>query len=447
MSSIDLSVKRIRKGGLWAIAGKAFSVALGFAVSALLARILSVDELGMYFLAFSIVTAGAVLGQLGIDRTVIREVSAAMGLDDAGKCKAIILCALKWSVFSSVSIALMCYLFFGEWLVAVVLKSEALLDSLLWLAVWIIFLVLETLIANIFRGFHDIRLAVSFSGIIRSGFLAAALFLFWEYSIEPIGLDDVIMLSVFGVGVSILIGLFILRKRLINYPAYDEDLSKILIVSSLPMMAYAVTLYIVNQANIWILGGLASKDEVALYGVAMRLVLLIGVSTSIVNAVVPPLISEKHAQGDLKSIESLIRAATTICGLPAIAVLICYIFGAEWILGLVFGDFYKEASLILVVLSFGELVKVLTGPCSVALNMAGYQVQLMMISAVRMIVSLVLSLYVAGTHGALGVAVVYMICLIVNDIASMLLAKKYLGIWTLAGVRGLDRMLAIKFDK
>ena len=444
MSNISLSVQRVRKGGFWAIVGKVVAVAFGFSVSALLARLLDIDDLGLYFLAFSVVSAGVILGQIGLDRTAVRQIAAAVGVGENEHCTAIVRTVLKWGVFSSLFVAVAFYFLVGEWLFVEVLNANVLASSIFWLALWVIFLVLESLVANIFRGFHDIKWAVSFSGAIRSGILTLALFFLWVMPFGNVNLHDIFILSVCSGGISALVGLFCLRRKISQYGDGRNYVPDKLIRSSLPMMVYAAMLYVVAQSNIWILGGFATKEDVALYGVAMRLVLLVGVSTSIVNAVIPPLISEKYAQGELKSIEPLIRVATTLCGLPAIAVLLIYIFGANWVLETVYGSPYKEASLVLIVLSFGELIKVLTGPCSIALNMTGHQVKLMKLGMARALASIVLSLIVVGEHGILGVAGVYMVCLVLSDAVSLSLAKKHLGVWTIAGVKGMNQVIAAK---
>lgn len=440
-ADIKLSARRVRRGGAWAIIGKTGIVSIGFAINVILVRFLTAEQMGLYYLAFSVVTAGSIIGQLGLDRSAIRFVSSSMAVNDYARCKTIILNILLLGAGSSIFIASIFYFIAGQWLLSNILKADILIDSLFWLSIWMVAFVVETLIANIFRGFHDIRLAVFCSGLIRSGTLAIILFYIWfTNTVIEFPLESIITYSAAVGTISTLTGMTLLAFKTRQFELGSDNLSGELLNNSLPLMVYALLLYIVTQSNLWILGAFSSKEDVAFYGVAMRMVLLVGVSTSIVNAVVPPLISEKYTQGKLKSIESLIRSATTVCGFPAIVVLIFYIFGAEWALEMVFGDNYVDAALVMVILSVGELIKVLTGPCSIALNMTGHQVILMKLSICRACLTVFFSFMVVDSYGITGVALVYATCLVANDLASFFLAKKYLGIWTHVGVPDINQL-------
>ena len=75
----SLSKERILSGGLWAFGGKAAMAPTGLASNVLLARLLSPQDLSAYFLAFSVVSFGAVLGSLGLGQTVVRLVAESLG--------------------------------------------------------------------------------------------------------------------------------------------------------------------------------------------------------------------------------------------------------------------------------------------------------------------------------------------------------------------------------
>ncbi|HEB68386.1 MAG TPA: hypothetical protein ENI88_02065 [Desulfobulbus sp.] len=54
-----------------------------------------------------------------------------------------------------------------------------------------------------------------------------------------------------------------------------------------------------HKSDLWILGAYASEQEIAIYGAAVRLVMLAAMSLAMVNMVVPPIIASMHAQNDL----------------------------------------------------------------------------------------------------------------------------------------------------
>ena len=86
---------------------------LGIVTNGLLARLLSPQELGAYFLALSIVSLAAVVGSMGLPKTVVRLVAENMGLDRSGRTRRAIRTVLGLGVLGTVCISL-AYLLAGD---------------------------------------------------------------------------------------------------------------------------------------------------------------------------------------------------------------------------------------------------------------------------------------------------------------------------------------------
>lgn len=437
------SAKRIRKGGVWAILGRGGSAFFGFIISALMARLLTPEEFGAYFLVFSLVTLGSIFGQMGLDRTSVRLIASAMVIGDTARCKNIINTVLRYGAMASLIISIILYFGVGQWIVEELININNLNVSVAWVALWVVVLVLETLISNIFRGFHNIKLTVTFSGLVRGALLSLVLIYLWINS-GASNLNEMIVWTVCAGLISTAIGFLLLKYKIRDYKTDNNKISKDIFSNALPMLTHAFLLYVIAQTNVWILGIYRSNDEVALYGTAMRLVLLVGISTSIVNAVVPPLIAEKYSQGNIKSIEGLLRSAATVCGTPALIVLLVYIFFGGWILSSIFGDFYTDAAMALLILSVAEIFNVLTGACSVTLNMTGHQVHMMSLTVVRAVISVIGGIIVVESYGILGVSIVYGVSLVAYNFSSLILTRKLVGIWTHVGVSKINDILHVK---
>ena len=67
----------------------------------------------------------------------------------------------------------------------------------------------------------------------------------------------------------------------------------------------------------------------------------------------------------------MLRTVATIAGLPALFALFTFIAFGDTLLFFIFGEFYVDAWVVLVVLSVGKLVNVWTGSCGVTLMMTG----------------------------------------------------------------------------
>ena len=64
--------RRLLSGSVWVVGGRIATAFAALATNVLLARSLSPEDLGVYFLAFSLVQVGAGLGPLGLDHAVLR---------------------------------------------------------------------------------------------------------------------------------------------------------------------------------------------------------------------------------------------------------------------------------------------------------------------------------------------------------------------------------------
>ena len=104
--------------------------------------------------------------------------------------------ATKISLCASVVLASVISVF-AESLILPAFNAEKLSESLVWLLIWISVLAIETIIANLFRGFHDIKFAILFSGLLRTCILCMLFAVFWVVmGAESTSLHNVVVLSV-----------------------------------------------------------------------------------------------------------------------------------------------------------------------------------------------------------------------------------------------------------
>ena len=85
----------------------------GIVTTGLLARMLSKQELGAYFLALTIVSLGAVVGSLGLPKTVVGLVAENMGVGRPERARRVIRTVLGLGVFGTLCVSLV-YLLVGD---------------------------------------------------------------------------------------------------------------------------------------------------------------------------------------------------------------------------------------------------------------------------------------------------------------------------------------------
>src|SRR5829696_1487070 len=314
--------QRLVSGGAWAVLGKAGTALTSLVSNALLARLLSPQDLGVYFLAFGLCTFGSLVGALGLNLTVVRFISESVALGQLGRTRRVISVTFRLGVLGGVVVGLL-YLLIGGFIGVNLFNSPALASVTGLVAGWVVVMVLQLLLAETFRGFYDIRSAVVFGGVGTGAVLSTCLSLLWALEGQAT-LAAAICLAVVSGLTSALVASWRLYRKVTSLPPPSRegrtDTGEVLRVAW-PLLIATLTFYALSQADIWVLGVFRPEEEVAVYGAAVRMVLVVGMTLTIADWVVPPLIAEMYAQGRRRELEGVLRATATLAGLPALFVL------------------------------------------------------------------------------------------------------------------------------
>lgn len=422
--------EKLLKGSAWAFSGKVLTALSGLAISMLLTRLLTPGEMGIYFLAFSLASVAAIVAQLGLTQTIVRLVAESMGTGRPERARQSIILVLKLAAFSVFFIV--CFIAFGlgELIAEKVFKSTIMLQLIGLVAVWTVIITFQKLIAEVYRGFHDIRLATILGGLATSVFSMLLFSILWL--IQGKGNLEQILTLTLGAGLSsILISSAVLWNKLNKLPSGSSQITLVDIMNiSWPLWITSLAILLLAQAALWIMGIFRLPSEVAVFGAAGQVLSLVAMPLLIVNAVVPPIISEMYVQEDLESLEKSLRNIAFISSIPALLVLVVFIFFGGLILGFLFGEFYQTGGMILIILSVGQLVNVWAGSCGQVLMLTGYQTTMMVITIFCGVITVVLAWVLVEAYGGVGVAVAASTGLTMQNFFMLLAVKNKLGIWT-----------------
>jgi O-antigen/teichoic acid export membrane protein len=422
--------EKLLKGGAWAFAGKLVTALSGLAISALLARLLIPEEMGVYFLTLSLVSVAAIVIQLGLTQTIIRLVAESMGTERSGRARQSVILVLRIVAFSGLIVACLLAFGVGEWVSEQVFKSVIMSQVVGLVSVWAVINAFQSLMAEVYRGFHDIRLATIFGGLTTS-VLVMGLFLGLWLVQGHSQLHQAVALTI-GAGLSsvLLSSVFLWRKlKLLPYEKNSISTLEILHISW-PLWVTTLILFVLTQVDLWIMGIFRSPEEVAVYGMVARTVALLTMPLLIVNAVVPPLIAEMYAQGKIKELEKELRTVATLTGIPSLIVLVIFVFFGDSILGLFFGEFYQTGAMLLAILSLGQLANVWAGSCGLTLMLTGHQSTMMFITVFCGMFTAGAAWFLVESYGGVGVATAAACGMTLQNILMLLFVKKKIGIWT-----------------
>lgn len=394
------------RGSAWAFLARMLAVASGFAVQVLLARLLPPAELGAYFLVQSVVAVAAMLAQAGLNRTLIRQIAESLGVGRPGRARGALVKASGLACLL-VGAAAGLYALLGGWLGRSVFDSVAMAGAVAAASTWVAAQALQSLVAGAVRGFHRVGTAAMLDGAIAGVLTASMLgcaYLGWS----RIEFTSVVWIAAGSCLASVALGTALVVRRVAGIPAEPVPVG-VLLRSALPLGITAVAHAALQQGDLWIVGGVLSPDEVALYGAAKRLIRLISLPLVIINLVLPPLVADLHARGERVRLERAIRGVATLTGLPSVAVIALFLVASSDVLGLVYGEFYRQGALLLVLFCVERLVFVWMGPCVTVLIMTGHESAAMRVTLITGALTVLATWTGAVVAGVTGVAVGFLV--------------------------------------
>ncbi len=432
-------VRRLRQGGLWTFSGRTTGMAMVMATHIVLARIMPTAEFATFVLASSVVVFFSRAAMFGLNTLVCRYLAESFGVKDPERARH----ALRWTVrIGAVSIASMGLV--GWWLLHLLgdglFHLPGLRESAGLIALWIMLLAISQILAEIFRGLHDLGMA-SILGGVSGGLASSTLFLLGiglTSLLIPIGFAEVALVAAASLVLPSIYAVILLRRRwprdAYSPPARPKHgLAPLTLASvtreTFPMMLVQVLSFGLAQLDIWIVGACCSDVELAYYGVARRLAFLVAIPLTQVNLVVASTISELHAQGDRGKLESVIRGAATVSAILTSAIFIVLASFPTAILDVTFGPTFYLAAGPLLILCWGQLIFAFTGPCGLTLMMTGHQC-LSLWSLIATTFLFLFAPWAAAKYGLEAVALISALAISIHSIIQWVTVRVLLRIGT-----------------
>lgn len=424
--------ERLLKGSGWVLLGTAAATILGTVASGLIAHVLGKDNFGVYSLAFSIATIGGTLSQLGTERAVVRLVAAALGTDLPGRARKTLRLVFTSALIGSAFLALLLVFGLGTLIAENLFHSKALSDVMVFVAVWVVAAAFQSLFAESFRAFQRFWLATLFNGLLFD-IVAVAVFGWLYLHHRDISIANAILLTVGAITISLVIAAVLLARRYAALHGPGDIAFRELFDVAWPLLGFNMATFMVGTGvDLWVVGSLASKGDVALYAGASKLVFYVGTAFIIASQVVPPIIAELWAQGRKEQLERALREVATLAGLPALLVLCVFVFAGGWVMETVYGPGFEEGASVLAILASARLVAVVTGNSGIALQMTGYQRTMFYLTIATGVCSLAAEITFGRLYGLIGVAASTASAQVVQNLLQLGFAKRKLGIWTQA---------------
>jgi O-antigen/teichoic acid export membrane protein len=422
--------RRLLRGSGWIMLARIVGIPLGILINAFLARLLTKTEFGAYLTCFTFVIVGSLVAQLGLDRAVVRLVSQSLAIDLSGRARQTIRRTMWIGAISSVAAGAVLAAI-GPTFARHVLDSKVVATGIPLTAGWLVAYSIQSLVVETFRGLQDFRRATIYDTILVDVAMAATVCAMWVFGTRNVGLLTVLVIvgGITGL-VTIVAGLLLLRRVQLIEGDGRLERGEILTIAWPSLLTNIASYFLSTGIDVLILGAFRPQSQVAVYGAATRLVILVATPLWILRGVLPPMISELHARGRTRELERTLRAGATLAGLPSFVVLVVFLMFGRQVMGLAFGSGYESGATVLAFLAIGRMVAVWSGASGVTLLMTGHQKAMMMITLSTGVATVAVEILVAPHFGPNGVALTTMSGAIVQNLLQLTMVRHYLHVWS-----------------
>lgn len=236
---------------------------------------------------------------------------------------------------------------------------------------------------------------------------------------------------IYAVGRLVVFGsIFTYWKSLFTYNGPKTLILRPMLKMAFPLLLVSGTSIIAANADALMLGWLSNVREVGLYTVAAKLALLVSFFLQVSNAAISPKLASLFASNNFTEMNVLVKRVTLGLLIIAILFLILFITGGNFLLGL-WGNEFKEAYLVLIILAIGQFFNISTGCAGMLLIMCGHEKTHGYISLFFMIFNLILNYILIVSYGSVGAAIATAITVIFENSTKLIVVKNKIGISTI----------------
>ena len=196
------------------------------------------------------------------------------------------------------------------------------------------------------------------------------------------------------------------------------------------MLPVSVPLFLTSSSQIatanidaLILGIFSSIQDVGVYSIASRIALLSGVILQVSNTFLMPKLANLFHTKEYDKAAKLYRFSTLILSIIAILFfLIIFVYG-DFLLSF-WGDDFISGYYILLTLSAGQVINLISGSSGVILIMSGHEIVQAKIAFIGLLLTIILNYIMINVYGAIGAAIATSSCIFLINVSKFYFVAK-----------------------
>ncbi len=403
--------------------------AVSFGLLIFLARLMGVDEYGVYMYVFSWINILVLFAMFGLETTIIRFTAAYVSNKDWSSLHGFIRWSSQLALISSLTLCAIAAL--PVWLLYDRFGPHLSHVFLIGIAFLPIF-VFSKLSQSALRGLKHVMVSLGIDVILRPSLLVLmiclALFVL-NCDLDSITVMSLNLLSIFLV---LVVGVVLLYRYLNTAVIRDKPPSfrkREWFRVSLHLFFISGAYLILNQTDTIMVGAMIGTTEAGIYASSSRIAVLILFGLFAVNSITAPIISQLYTTGRQEDLQRVITLGTRAIFIFSVPVTIVLILVGDSILGL-FGEKFTNGYIVLVVLSVGQLFNSLAGSVGNIMTMTRHEKEAGWIIGGSALLNIILNFALIPSFGMTGAAIATATTIIISNLALMVCVSKYLGINT-----------------
>lgn len=404
----DIS-KLARNAGITGVGEIAGNI-ITYASNVLVTRRIGPTSFGIYVLATTIFRIVGIFSVAGLDNGLIRFISLYQGRGDKARVKGVILFATK--VAGLLSLFFFPLLFLTAPFTSTrIFHNPDLSPALQIILISLPFTTLMTIWLGGIQGFQLIKYRVYVEKLFQP---FSRLFFLIILFILGMKLFGVLIATVLSAVIGFIMSFWYLNKI---FPFRKDQLSPVyekkkLITFSMPVTFVTFFFFITRWISILMLGYFVTPRDVGIFGAVDRVLPLVGLPLESLNIIFSPMISGLYGERALSKLENLFKVETKWAVSLSFPICLTLIIFARPIMR-IFGAAFTEGSVVLIILSIAQLIRVSVGSTGPMLMMTGHQNISLFNTFFTAVITITLSYFLIPQYGILGAAIANFISVVV----------------------------------
>jgi O-antigen/teichoic acid export membrane protein len=386
---LESAIKSAIKGTVYVFVGNSLGIVLWFAVKVLLAKNLSLSDLGIYSICIAVVGIMSSFASAGLAHGIARYVSLFSGSGRESEVGNISKDAFQLALMLGLVFTGM-ILFFARPIALHVFYKPELITPLRVISSFIFFAAATRVIIGIHRGHKIVESQVFF--VYMGQPILFLLFLSIIFLFFP-SLNHVLVAYVAAMAVIAFVSYAYGRSRKVTEPiSFKGAGHKIrLLKFSLPLLGAALSGMLFTWTDTFMLARYTTTSDVGVYNIAISLAKLNSFILGAIGFMLMPLAGELYAGKKHQELKRTFQLLTKWAFSVTLPVFVCMFMFPEMVIVSLFGEAFRGAALSLRILSVGFMVNVLIGSTSSLLITIGKSRTIMFVSFAGMVINVILN--------------------------------------------------------